>query len=63
MIEPGNAQIWASQTETSRQGGILTAASDLIHVKNGAYALDRSAVRITVLGRDRAVEIQGCAPG
>ncbi|MBK0326451.1 hypothetical protein I5535_04005 [Rhodobacteraceae bacterium F11138] len=63
VIEPGNAQIWASQSETSRKGDVLTAASDLIHVKHGSFALDRSAVRITVLGHDHAVEIQGCAPG
>ncbi len=63
VIEPGNAQIWASPPKTRRNGNVLTAASDLIHVRNQSYALDRSAVRITVLGRDRAVEIQGCAPG
>ncbi len=63
VIEPGNARIWASQTETRRDGQVLTAASDLFHVDGGAYALDRSAVRITVLGRDHAVEIQGCARG
>jgi len=64
VIEPGNAQIWASQTETRRDGNVLIAASDLIHVRKGAsYALDRSAVRITVLGQRHSVDILGCTPG
>lgn len=63
VIEPGNAQIWASQTETRRDGGTLLAASDLVHVKSGPFALDRSAVRITVLGQRHSVDIVGCAPG
>lgn len=63
VIEPGNSQIWASQTETRREGNVLIAASDLIHVQKGTYALDRSAVRITVLGQKHSVDIQGCLPG
>lgn len=64
VIEPGNARIWASPAQTRRQGGVLIAASDLVHVDGqGSYALDRASVRITVLGRDHAVDIQGCTPG
>ncbi|WP_284484190.1 protein-disulfide reductase DsbD domain-containing protein [Sedimentitalea xiamensis] len=63
VIEPGNPQIWASETETRRTGGTLLAASDLVHVESGPFALDRSAVRITVLGKRHAVDIIGCTPG
>lgn len=63
VIEPGNPQVWASEASTSRQGDTLVAASNLVHVDKGAYALDRSQVRITVLGRNHSVDIQGCAPG
>ena len=63
VIEAGNPQIWASETQTHRDGGQLTASSDLIHVSQDAFALDRSAVRITVLGAKHAVDIRGCAPG
>ena len=31
VIEPGNRQIWASEAETSRQGDVLVAVSDLFH--------------------------------
>ncbi|MBJ6371261.1 protein-disulfide reductase DsbD domain-containing protein [Sedimentitalea arenosa] len=63
VIEPGSALIWASPAETRRQGNVLFAASDLVHVKNGPLALDRSAIRITVLGKRHAVDIVGCSPG
>jgi DsbC/DsbD-like thiol-disulfide interchange protein len=63
VIEPGDTRIWASEAKTTRKGNVLTASSDLIHVDGQSYALDRSAVRITVLGRDHAVDILGCTPG
>ncbi len=63
VIEPGNPKVWASEPVTSRSGNTLTARSDLVHVEKGAYVIDRSAVRITVLGRDHAVDIKGCAAG
>ncbi len=63
VIESGNPQIWSSPAETQRNGNVLLAQSDLVHVSDGTIALDRSAVRITVLGRRHAVDIQGCAPG
>jgi hypothetical protein len=63
VIEPGSPRIWASQTETRRDGGTLLASSDLVPVTNGPLAVDRSAVRITVLGQRHAVDIRGCSPG
>ncbi|MGR3617585.1 MAG: protein-disulfide reductase DsbD domain-containing protein [Paracoccaceae bacterium] len=63
VIEPGNPEIWASEPKTQRQGNTLVARSELVHVTGGAYAIDRSQVRITVLGSKHAVDIQGCKPG
>lgn len=63
VIEPGNPKIWASQPKTRRRGGVLIATSDLAHVSGKPYALDRSQVRITVLGKRHAVDILGCTPG
>lgn len=63
VIEPGSSTIWASETETTRRGEVLIAASDLVSVTGGAFALDRSMVRITVLGENHAVDIHGCTPG
>ncbi|WP_424985339.1 protein-disulfide reductase DsbD domain-containing protein [Microbulbifer sp. S227A] len=63
VIEPGSPRIWASQTETRRDGGTLVATSELVPVTGGPLAVDRSAVRITVLGQRHAVDIRGCTPG
>lgn len=60
VIEPGAPGIWASETETHRQGDTLIAASELVSESGGAFALDRSALRITVLGAKHSVDIQGC---
>ncbi|MFD2740227.1 protein-disulfide reductase DsbD domain-containing protein [Sulfitobacter aestuarii] len=62
VIEPGRPDLWMSETDVTRQGEQLTARGDLIARGGGALALDRSAIRITVLGSQRSVEIIGCAP-
>jgi len=61
VFEPSDPAIWASEAKVSRKGGVLTATSDLIHTDGKAYALDRSGLRMTVLGRSRAVDIRGCS--
>ncbi|MCB1362955.1 MAG: hypothetical protein KDK02_02475 [Rhodobacteraceae bacterium] len=63
VIEPGDPRLWASQMQTDRIGATLVATGELVHADGDAFALDRSRIRITVLGRDRAVDIQGCLPG
>ncbi|MGC1494798.1 MAG: protein-disulfide reductase DsbD domain-containing protein [Sulfitobacter sp.] len=63
VIEPGQPNLWMSETDSSRSGGQLTATGDLQSTGGGALAIDRSAIRITVLGKNHAVEIQGCTPG
>ncbi len=63
VIEPGNPALWASQSETRRQGNTLIASSEVISASGGPFALDRSEVRITVLGANHAVDIQGCSAG
>lgn len=63
VIEPGDPQLWASATTTRRRGDVLIATSDLSHVSGAGFALDRSQVRITILGKRHAVDIRGCTPG
>ena len=63
VIEPGPGEIWVSESSTKRQGGEIVAVSDMVHVNGGTIALDRSAIRITVLGSKYAVDIRGCSPG
>ena len=63
VIEAGDPQVWVSESQVSRQGGRLSARAEMVHVTGQAFALNRAAVRITVLGSDRAVDIQGCSAG
>ena len=61
IIEAGTPGIWVSEANVSRAGNQLSATVDMFNNAGTAFALDRSAVRITLLGSDQAIDIQGCA--
>jgi DsbC/DsbD-like thiol-disulfide interchange protein len=63
VIEPGAGEIWVSEARTKRHGDSVVAFAELVHVTGGPIALDRSSVRITVLGSKHAVDIEGCTAG
>lgn len=63
VFEARDPNIWIAPSETTRQGGRLVAETNLYHVEGRAFALDRSALRITILGRNSAVDVQGCPAG
>lgn len=63
VIEPGLDDVWVGESDTRRTGGEVIAVSEMIHVNGGPIALDRSAIRITVLGSNHAVDIRGCTAG
>lgn len=63
VIEPPRPDIWVSEAETDRQGGVLVASADLVPPEAQPFSMDRSKVRITVLGRDGAVDLMGCKAG
>ncbi|MEP3020657.1 MAG: protein-disulfide reductase DsbD domain-containing protein [Sulfitobacter sp.] len=63
VIETGTQGLWISEARTSRQGDTLTATSDMVHFSGEAFAINRSDVRITILGGDYAVDVQGCTAG
>ena len=44
----------------TRDGGMIVSQADMIHMDGGAFALDRSEVRITLLSQGSAVDIRGC---
>ncbi|WP_084862989.1 protein-disulfide reductase DsbD domain-containing protein [Salibaculum halophilum] len=60
VIEAGRPDIWVSEPETRRADGVLIARAEMVQVEGRALALDRSDIRITVLGGGTAVDIQGC---
>lgn len=63
VIEAGDPHIWVSEPDVTRQGNQLIAMSEMVHSSGGGFALDRSALRITLIGGSQAVDLQGCAAG
>lgn len=61
VIETADPDLWVSGADTGRAGGTLTAEADLVPPSGMPLALDRSGVRITVLGDSGAVDIRGCS--
>lgn len=60
IIEPREPDIWVSEAKVTRQDGQITAVADLVPPDGAPFALDRGALRLTVLGDDRVIEIAGC---
>ncbi len=60
VIEAPDPSIWVSEAQTRREGQTLIASAEMVPPSNAPFALDRSGVRITVLGDGTAVDIQGC---
>ena len=60
IIEAGQPGLWSSETEVSRSGAILIAQGEILAADDAPLALDRSKIRITVLGDKYAVDIRGC---
>lgn len=63
VIEPGLAGVWVSEAVATRDGGTLTATADMIAGSGAPFALNRSAIVLTIIGDDHAVETTGCPGG
>lgn len=60
VIEVSRADVWVSEAEISRSGDVLQVAADLVPPNAAPFALDRSKVRVTVLGQYGAADLIGC---
>lgn len=60
VIEPGQADVWVDQASVRREGRTLTAVTEMVGPTASPFALSREAMVLTVLGRDRVVEVRGC---
>lgn len=63
VIETADPSVWVSEADVTRQGGQISATVDMVHPGGTTFAVDRSGVRITLLGGTRAVDIKGCSAG
>ena len=62
-LEHDDGEIWVSSPELDETGGRITATSDFVAPSGKPFALDRAAVRLTLVdGTGGAVEYQGCEP-
>lgn len=61
VVETGLPDVWISPADVTRKGKALRAVVDMVGPSGGPIALQRDAILISVLGKHRAVEIQGCA--
>lgn len=60
VVEAGERSIWVAESVSIRAGDRLTATTELVAPSGQPFMLNRSALTVTVLGQDRAVEITGC---
>ncbi|WP_428544266.1 protein-disulfide reductase DsbD domain-containing protein [Profundibacter sp.] len=60
VIEAPDQNIWVAEASSVRSGNTLTAITEMVPPSNAPFMLDRSKIRITVMGSKRAVDIQGC---
>lgn len=60
VVEAGDPRIWVSEPQTQRSGQELLVQAELVPPSGKPMALDRSALRFTVIGERSAVDIQGC---
>ncbi|MBS0124761.1 protein-disulfide reductase DsbD domain-containing protein [Thetidibacter halocola] len=60
VIETADPAVWVAEPETHRENATLVAEARMRHMSGGAFALDRSGIRITLLGDGTAIDIRGC---
>ena len=60
VLEHRHPDIWVSESVTERTGGTLRAVADVVPPDHGPFALNRSDLRLTVIGSRMSVELDGC---
>jgi DsbC/DsbD-like thiol-disulfide interchange protein len=60
VIETADPQVWVAEPDARWHDGDLVTEAEMRHLDGGAFALDRSRVRITVLRQGQAIDVLGC---
>lgn len=63
VVEFLHPKVWVQQGTTKITGSRVVASATLYPLSNAPLVLDRSRLRITVLGGARAIEVTGCPAG
>lgn len=61
VVETGNPEVWVAEGTTQRHGNTLVTETEMVHIDEKPFLVDRSELRFTVLGRNHAVDILGCS--
>lgn len=61
VFEMANAEVWITDAAVTRRGDRIDATAQMLLSGNRAFAVDRSRMRMTVIGSRGAVEIMGCS--
>lgn len=60
VFEMQNRSVWVTDASVTRRGGRIDATSQLLLSGGRAFAVDRSQMRMTIIGDRGAVEVVGC---
>lgn len=61
VVEAGDPMIWVSEPMVRREGAYLVAEADMVPPSARPFDVETEALRLTVLGEGRGVDIRGCA--
>ena len=59
-FETADPAVWVAEAVTQREGGELVTMTELVPPDGAPFALDRSAVTMTILYAGAAIEVRGC---
>jgi DsbC/DsbD-like thiol-disulfide interchange protein len=62
VFELPGQEVWVSEAQTRRTGGRITATAEMVPPEAAPFSLNRSDIRITLIGAGQAVDLTGC-PG
>lgn len=60
VIEPPRPGIWVSEAKTRRSDDVLTVTAEMVDYAGATLDIDRSDIRITVIGSNYSVDVKGC---
>jgi len=63
VFEVSDQSIWIDEAQSSRKGRNLTAVTELVPPNGQPFLLAGSDIRMTVFGKNGAVDVQGCTTG
>jgi len=61
VLEHRDPMIWVSEASTRREGSTVTGVADVVPSDHGPFALNRSDLRVTVIGTRMAVDLDSCS--